>query len=168
MTEVFLITLRRDDFLEVIKQFRKDSALKREILMSAIPKFESIASQQIIENLMYSFKEEVHQRDHYLTREDISSDDVFIIQSGEVAIMKNYMGHPVIIAIVDHTTHELLGEESLFNENAMHQYSCIVVSQQVRLLRITQSSFKLRSPNYCIEGIRCNLQSKIEFREISF
>ena len=37
---------------------------------------------------MYSFREETHTRDYHLTREGITTDSVYIVQEGEVAIMK--------------------------------------------------------------------------------
>jgi hypothetical protein len=137
MVECYLITLKRDDFLEVIKQFKKDSGIKKQIMIHSIPKFDTIVSQQIIENLMYSFKDDIHQRDHYLTREGVTSDFIYILQQGEVAIMKNYKKHPVVVATIDDINNGMIGEEALFNEHGLHQYSCVVISQQARLLKIS-------------------------------
>jgi len=39
---------------------------------------------------MYSFKEEIKKRDEKITCEEESADFMYILLSGDVAIMKNY------------------------------------------------------------------------------
>jgi hypothetical protein len=48
----------------------------------------------------------------------------------------------------------LIGEEALINEHAMHGYSCVVLSQEAKLLRISYLTLLVRLPGYCIDGIK--------------
>lgn len=42
----------------------------------------------------------------------------------------------------------------MINEHAMHGYSCVVLSQEAKLLRISYLTLLVRLPSYCIEGIK--------------
>lgn len=102
---------------------------------------------------MYCFVEEYHPRDNRLTREGETKNFVYLVWSGEVSIIR----HGVVIGTVNNS---LLGEEVLMNATAIHEYTSVVLSSQVRVLKIHFMSLLLRSPNDCIEGIRQAYLSK--------
>lgn len=43
--------------------------------------------------------------------------------------MKMFNKHPVQVATVDDHNQGLVGEEALFSQNGVHEYTCVVVSQ---------------------------------------
>ncbi|KAM3147253.1 hypothetical protein pb186bvf_000504 [Paramecium bursaria] len=160
-TDSYLLTLERQDFLEVLKQFKKDSQEKKDILTKCIPKFESIASTLIMENLMYSFKEEYKNIHDYITIQGQEADQFYILCNGEVAITKHYNDHQLLLSIT--SSFEVLGEESLFCDQ--YKYSIQALQQDTKLLKISAGSLLLRSPKVCINEIRKLMQQKELLRE---
>ena len=133
-TDVFLITLHRLDFIEVIKEYKKRMNHKKDLLKRNLPKFDTIVSNQIIENLMYSFKEITRFRENRITQEDVTGDYIYILEHGEVALHKKYGNEHIFLTIIDQG---IFGEEALFSN--LHKYSVVVISEEAKLLRISDT-----------------------------
>lgn len=158
VTDVYLLSLHKSDFIGVLQQFRTHFNLKKDILLTTIPNLSQIVSQNAIENLVYTFKDEVFIKDHTITQEGESNDFVYIIKHGEVALLKN----DLFLSLVDDSHNGLFGEDCLFED--FHEYTTVAISQNVKVFKIAQQSLRMRLPNFCLDALRLHYYKKKRYR----
>lgn len=95
-----LISLDRESFLEVIQQFKLENKEKLDTLRQVLPYFDRISSQQTIDNLMYSFKDEARSHGNYLALEGDLGESVWLLASGEINIYKFIEGRNFLLGVI--------------------------------------------------------------------
>lgn len=86
---------------------------------------------------MYSFKEETKFIENKLTEEGVTSESIYILQQGELAVLKKHKDQIINVAVIGEMSNEIIGEECLFTPNSLHSYTTIVISQEAKFLKIS-------------------------------
>lgn len=176
ITDVVALSLDRAAFMDALEQIHRATLEKLALLSATVPHFEHIGSELMAENLMYSFKEAYLERGQRVTTEGELGEWVHVLVEGEAELARCVEGRPARVSLVQ--GRQLVGEELLCREGQVHaeaylqvpsvanyRYTCTVLSQCAKLLKIDVASLCLKAPHHCLVAIIGVFKLKEEFRE---
>lgn len=179
---VELLTLNQEDFMKVQGEFNKARAIMKQFLRSIFPKIESVPTQNVLETLLYNCEVKTFPYKKVITEEGVLGEEFFVIFEGQCEFSKaiiydssEKLDYPMSdmrplygltrtkkesLVITNTERGTFVGEEILFNEKEVYEYTVKVASEKVRLISFKKAKFTFRCPKLILMGLQSLYNTK--------
>jgi len=133
-TDVELLIIKKQNFLEITQKFNLEKEKKKRLLMHALPYLNTIRSINTLENLLYCFKEENLIFGFCVTEEDSIDvgEKIYFLAEGRCKVERkfyetnNSITQVTNCQITEVSNESIIGEEILFEEQSFYKYTVTV------------------------------------------
>ncbi|CAD8166933.1 unnamed protein product [Paramecium pentaurelia] len=145
--ELFVIVLKKDDFITYQMTFEKTKKEKQQLMFKIFKNVNNEYSSQRLESMIYSCQTITYDRGTQLATEDDDGDVFYLVINGDLTLHKRIDNRNVSLCIISQG--HLIGEEIIINKTGTYEYSCIVTSLLATVIVIDANEFIHKFPEEC-------------------